>query len=193
MNVDGGAQQDTLKGGAQQLSVRMAEYIENNGRRVGSDSKQPLVRLNCPVVAIKQQQQQDAKQQQGVVVVYSRSRRADGKHIDGQELDGELCSLRARRVIVALPPPLCSRIRFSPPLPVQRERLQQRMPMGSVIKFNIFYEKAFWREHGFSGIIMSDQLPISIACISMLCCVCVCGAVFSLCCGVLFWFSWLNR
>ncbi len=66
----------------------------------------------------------------------------------------------ARRVILALAPSLCERIAFSPELPTARRELQKRMPMGSVIKCVATYERAFWREAGFSGEAISDGWPV---------------------------------
>jgi monoamine oxidase len=68
---------------------------------------------------------------------------------------------RADRAIVALPLPLSSRIRYQPPLPPEREALTEQMPMGSVIKYWIAYEKPFWREHGMNGLLFTDAPPSS--------------------------------
>jgi len=66
-------------------------------------------------------------------------------------------SWRARRVIIAVPPPLAARIAYDPPLPAQRDGLTQRMPLGSVIKLAIAYDRPFWRAKGLSGLIVSDR------------------------------------
>jgi len=58
---------------------------------------------------------------------------------------------QAQRVVVAVPPPSVARIEFDPVLPYLRRGLQQRMPMGAVIKCFVAYEKPFWREQGYSG------------------------------------------
>jgi len=58
---------------------------------------------------------------------------------------------QAQRVIVAAPPPSVARIEFEPGLPYLRSGLQQRMPMGAVIKCFVAYDKPFWREQGLSG------------------------------------------
>jgi monoamine oxidase len=63
--------------------------------------------------------------------------------------------------IVALPLPLSSRIRYQPPLPPEREALTEQMPMGSVIKYWVAYEKPFWREHGMNGLLFTDAPPSS--------------------------------
>ncbi len=57
----------------------------------------------------------------------------------------------AGRVVVAVPPPSCARIEFEPVLPYLRRGLQQRMPMGAVIKCFVAYETPFWREQGLCG------------------------------------------
>ena len=61
--------------------------------------------------------------------------------------------------IVAVPLPLSVRIAYDPVLPPERDILAQHMPMGSVIKYWVAYEKPFWRERGLNGILQSDQPP----------------------------------
>jgi monoamine oxidase len=62
-------------------------------------------------------------------------------------------------VIVAVPPLLAGRIDYQPRLPAKRDHLMARMPMGSVIKYIAVYERAFWRDAGFSGEAFSDTGP----------------------------------
>lgn len=69
--------------------------------------------------------------------------------------------LRARRVILAVPPTLLGQVRFTPRLPSNREQLLARYPMGATIKFLVTYDKAFWREAGFSGEVVCTEGPIS--------------------------------
>jgi len=59
--------------------------------------------------------------------------------------------VRARRLVVALPPTLAIRIEFDPPLPAERDQLCQRIPMGWVIKCMAIYDEPFWRADGLSG------------------------------------------
>ncbi|MBF6439030.1 flavin monoamine oxidase family protein [Nocardia cyriacigeorgica] len=68
--------------------------------------------------------------------------------------------VRARRAVIAVPPPLAARIRFSPALPGDRDQLVQRMPMGRVIKVNVVYDEPFWRADGLSGQAVSDRRPL---------------------------------
>jgi monoamine oxidase len=69
---------------------------------------------------------------------------------------------RGGRVVVALPPTLCGRIDYDPPLPGLRDQLTQRVPMGSVIKCEAVYAKSFWRDAGLSGQATSDTGPARI-------------------------------
>lgn len=68
----------------------------------------------------------------------------------------------ARRAIVAIPPTLAGRIRYSPKLPARRDQLTQRVPMGSVFKCMAVYETPFWREDGLSGMATSDTGPVKL-------------------------------
>jgi monoamine oxidase len=70
-------------------------------------------------------------------------------------------SWHADNAIMALPLPLSSRVQYEPALPPDRDALSQQMPMGSVIKFWIAYEKPFWRDHGMNGLIFTDTPPCS--------------------------------
>jgi len=62
-------------------------------------------------------------------------------------------------VIVAVPLPLSVRIAYDPPLPAHRDILAQRMPMGSIIKFWVAYERPFWRNYTWNGLVFSDVPP----------------------------------
>jgi len=64
---------------------------------------------------------------------------------------------RGRHVVVTAPPPLASRIDYTPPMPAMRDGLTQRMPMGCVIKVHIAYPTPFWREQGLTGLVLSDR------------------------------------
>lgn len=74
------------------------------------------------------------------------------------EADG--VTIRARRVIVSIPPVLAGRISYEPVLPPQRDLLTQKMPAGSVIKVNVVYDEPFWRAAGLTGQAAGDRAPI---------------------------------
>lgn len=71
-------------------------------------------------------------------------------------------SFAARSVIVALPPALAAGLSFEPGLPAARDQLQQRVPMGITVKVLCTYDRASWRERGFSGEVVADGRPISV-------------------------------
>jgi len=86
----------------------------------------------------------------------------------GVIVSGSGFALRAREVVVAVPPALAARIRYSPALPALRDQMTQRMPMGSVIKLMCVYERPFWRDptttspEGLAGQATSDTGPVKI-------------------------------
>jgi monoamine oxidase len=95
------------------------------------------VRLSSPVGAIRQDDG-------GVEVTY------DGGVVE------------ASRAIVAIPPTLAGRIRYSPALPPLRDQLTQQVPMGYVTKVQIAYPEPFWRTDGLSGSVFSVDDDVSV-------------------------------
>lgn len=124
IEIQGGAQQDRLVGGAQPLAEALAEGLD--------------VRLSEPVRHIDQSSNR-------VVVTTDR-----GEH-------------SADRIVVAIPPALAGRIRYTPDLPTGRDQLCQRMPMGATTKVIAIYDRPFWREKGLSGEVVSDGKPFTVA------------------------------
>jgi monoamine oxidase len=96
-----------------------------------------VVQLDVPVTAIRQDHE-------GVEVTH----------------DGGI--VKAGRAIVALPPTLAGRIRYSPALPPLRDHLTQQVPMGYVIKVQIAYPEPFWRTEGLSGSAFSFDDEVSV-------------------------------
>ncbi|CRG85601.1 hypothetical protein PISL3812_02646 [Talaromyces islandicus] len=66
-------------------------------------------------------------------------------------------SFTAQDVVVAMSPPMASRILYEPPLPSHRDQLTQRMPMGALGKVHAIYESPFWRPMGLNGQVLSDS------------------------------------
>jgi monoamine oxidase len=71
-------------------------------------------------------------------------------------------TVRARRVIVAVPAPLRSRIEFSPHLPTAHRELPGAAPFGRLVKCVAAYPAPFWRERGLSGEALSDLGPATL-------------------------------
>ncbi|WP_077488800.1 flavin monoamine oxidase family protein [Sinomonas mesophila] len=70
---------------------------------------------------------------------------------DGVRVTADGVTVAARRVILAVPPTLYSRISYEPPLPRRQHQLHQHLSMGFVIKVHAVYDRPFWREAGLSG------------------------------------------
>ena len=72
-------------------------------------------------------------------------------------------TVKAKRVIVAIPPHLAGRIVYEPERPGRcATQLTQRMPIGSLIKTIAVYDKPFWRDQGLNGQANSDQGPVKV-------------------------------
>lgn len=63
----------------------------------------------------------------------------------------------AKRVVVAIPPPLVLGIEWAPLLPPRRLQLMQHMPMGTLMKVDAVYAKPFWRDAKLSGSAVVDH------------------------------------
>lgn len=118
--------------GAQQWLVRGGAF--QLAQRLAQRLPENSVQLNSPVHSVEQSES-------GVLI----------RHANGE--------VSASRLIIAMAPLLVEGIHFSPALPALRMQLQARMPMGSVIKVLIAYERPFWREQGWTGEVASDTGP----------------------------------
>lgn len=123
----------SVAGGAQETRVHggTQQISERLAAELGE-----TVRLSAPVRAIKQTD--------GSATVVS-----------------DAGTFECARVIVAIPPPLAGRIVYEPAMPPLRAQLTQRLPMGSIIKCMMVYDKPFWRDAGYSGEIASDEGPLA--------------------------------
>ena len=70
---------------------------------------------------------------------------------DGVTVVADDLTVRARRIVVAIPLPVASSIVYEPMLPVDRAFLHQRMPGGAIFKISVIYDEPFWRADGLSG------------------------------------------
>jgi monoamine oxidase len=129
----GGAQQDRVVGGAQQLAERLAEPL-GDAVHLGS----PVRRLDHGGVAGEGGDRAPVRVHADDVVVH------------------------ARRVVVAVPPTLAGRIDYRPALPPDRDQLTQRMPAGAVIKTMAVYGSPFWRDDGLNGQVATSTPPVKV-------------------------------
>ncbi|WP_431039166.1 flavin monoamine oxidase family protein [Streptomyces sp. P6-2-1] len=89
-------------------------------------------------------------------VVLSAPVREIARAGSGYVVTADGVTVNAKRVIVAVPPALAGRIRFSPLLPAVRDQLTQKLPMGSIGKAIAVYDTPFWRADGLNGQVVSD-------------------------------------
>jgi monoamine oxidase len=74
----------------------------------------------------------------------------------GVTVSGPRLTVRAQRVIVALPPPLCARIAIEPQPTPARLTAQNDWRMGALTKCFAVYDEPFWRADGASGEAVGD-------------------------------------
>ncbi|MBV9454902.1 MAG: FAD-dependent oxidoreductase [Rubrobacter sp.] len=87
--------------------------------------------------------------------------RAIGQDAQGVTVRADNVTVRAHRVIVALPPTLAGQLRYDPMLPVDRLLLNQRVPNGAIARAIAVYEEPFWRADGLSGRSIALNSPVS--------------------------------
>ncbi|XP_003740121.1 amine oxidase [flavin-containing] [Galendromus occidentalis] len=118
----------SVKGGGQEMKMKggMQQLSEKM-----SKSLEDRVRLGHPVTSVEQTGE-------GVVV----------RCVNGESFHGS-------HVILAMAPPMQMKIHFSPSLGALRNQLNQRMPMGSVWKLQVYYKTPFWRDMGYSGSVLT--------------------------------------
>ena len=96
-------------------------------------------RLGKKRVLLKQPVRRIVQEKQGVTVLTKRLR------------------VRAKHVIVAIPPTLAGRIDYRPDLPPLRDQLTQRLPQGNLTKVACVYDRPFWRDAGLNGTAVSTD------------------------------------
>ncbi|RGP80885.1 hypothetical protein FLONG3_1033 [Fusarium longipes] len=69
-------------------------------------------------------------------------------------------NFRAKRVVISVPTCLYSSLVFDPPLPPAKKTLSDSTALGYYSKTIFVFEKPWWREAGFSGIIECETGPI---------------------------------
>ena len=65
--------------------------------------------------------------------------------------------VRAKRVVVAAPPPLVLDIDWFPQLPTKRLQLLRHLDMGQLMKCDAIYRRPFWRDAGLNGFGINDS------------------------------------
>jgi monoamine oxidase len=81
---------------------------------------------------------------------------------DGVTVRSDDLTVRAQRVIVAVPLAVAGQIHYQPTLPLDRLFLHQRMPSGAILKIAVVYDEPFWRAAGLTGQTASPGSPATL-------------------------------
>ncbi|KAF5982976.1 flavin-containing protein [Fusarium coicis] len=119
----------------------MVDYIRSGNQtfsvRLAAKLPEAAVRLRSPVKTIKQGSD-------GVLIETANPKE----------------NFRAERVIVSVPTCLYPSINFEPPLPESKKTLGESTALGCTSKAIFVFDKPWWRDAGFSGIIECETGPI---------------------------------
>lgn len=127
----------SAQGGAQDslIAESVGSVVDMLAHRLGAER----VRTNTRVVGIEQ----------------------TGAGVAVRTQSGEV--FKARKVIIAVPPPMLTSISFQPPLPQERMKLQENTQMGVVYKAVAVFERPFWRDRFGGECIVLDDPPRGIS------------------------------
>jgi monoamine oxidase len=78
---------------------------------------------------------------------------------DGVRVVADGTTIEARRVILAVPPALASRLAYSPSLPKGKAALLKALVPGKLAKATAVFDRPFWRDAGLSGQGVADTGP----------------------------------
>ncbi|MDQ2068202.1 FAD-dependent oxidoreductase [Xinfangfangia sp. CPCC 101601] len=81
----------------------------------------------------------------------------------GVVVESDNLRVEAERAIFACAPAMINQIRFSPSLPNARRLLHQRFPNGRNSKAVVVYDRAFWRDKGLNGHVISTSGAVTAA------------------------------
>jgi monoamine oxidase len=79
----------------------------------------------------------------------------------GVQVTSDRLTVRAKHVIVAIPPVLTGKIDYEPGLPDERVELIDHYPQGTLTKAAAVYDRPFWRDDGLTGQALYDKGPVA--------------------------------
>ena len=124
---------ETMKGGAQDSRIEGGSQILSIKMAEALGDK---VRLSSPVSRIVQSD-------------------------DGVLIETAGAKISAKQLVMALMPGSCTHIQFEPHLPEARAQLQKKsVQRSSGVKYNVVYDRPFWRERGLNGMLIGDAGPL---------------------------------
>ena len=142
------AQDKRVKGGTQQISERLLEYIlELDLSFLPSDTMNRKInnRVLIDTQVIEISQNEYNKDGEKVCVLTTKNTRT-----------GQIDKYIGKKVISSIPLNQYVNIKFEPDLPMYKKNVFNNVHSGNLTKFVITYEKPFWRDKGYSGEVISD-------------------------------------
>jgi monoamine oxidase len=129
-------------------SLTEAEGIEGATYHIqgGNDQLAQAMAGELPDVRLLSQVTTVQQHENGVMVAY--------------DVDGRPASIEATQVVLAVPINAMRRIKFEPPLPTIYQEALAKLTLGPVTKVILEYERPFWQEAGWMGLLLTD-LPIN--------------------------------
>jgi monoamine oxidase len=79
----------------------------------------------------------------------------------GVTVHSDRVDVRAKQVIVAMPPVCTGKIDYEPGLPEEREAMLDTLPQGTLTKVAAVYDRPFWRDDGLTGQVLYDNGPVN--------------------------------
>jgi monoamine oxidase len=149
--LPGGGRERFFHAGAQELAIRLASDLEAAATQAPLPSTtessalpvaQPIIRLSSNVVAIEQGDE-------GVRVVVNAGSECEQMPDGGFAERLLMKTFAAKRVVLAIPPAIVRHIRVE--LPPAARAFVERAHVGGVVKIFVAYDRAFWRDAGYSG------------------------------------------
>lgn len=131
---------DTANGAQERRFVGGSQLVP---LRLAATLPRGVVHRSSPVRAIKQ-----TRTRKGAEVVRVKTRKG---------------VVEAKRVIVAVPPPMVLQITFSPAMPDRRVQLMRHLEMGQLMKCDAVYATPFWRDAGLNGFGVNDSGAVRVA------------------------------
>jgi L-amino acid dehydrogenase len=118
-------------------------------QRVGPQAETPEAWLLCGGAG--QIPQRLANELGNSIVLRTPVTRIEQVKEGGVIVTSSALTVKAKAVIVAIPPPLRGKIQFHPALDERYTRFSEGSPMGSMSKVHAVYDEAFWRADCLSG------------------------------------------
>ncbi|OGM49776.1 flavin-containing amine oxidase [Aspergillus bombycis] len=125
------------KDGGQQLRVRQGNQIIS--QNMAAELKPGSIHLSSPVTEINQDPAT------GTCTVQTANN----------------TTFHAKKVILSVATPLYQNIKFTPPLPEEKQLLATKNKLGYYSKIIFVFEKPFWRTAGLTGAIQSETGPFT--------------------------------